>query len=555
MLLQLVALLFDQLARYSVLGGAPAGESYTETVLEDGTVVKQRRSVKYSHGPPGEDNMSAQEGQVIPAGDGMPRQEEEVEDTEEIMPDGTVHHVHKVHRHSVKVTQKALRSEDGQEQVVEEKEDVPGSRSEEVVETFQEPPRMVHQEDVVEEVMPDGTRVTRKVVMKRMVSHTHTHQESFDEGAGGSKKVEDFDMDEVVPGTETAFLEGVESSDSEQEGDEELSMHKTTDVKETTEVLDDGTVVKKTLLTTEKSRKTRSRSGSVDRSETSRRVEEETVIPSPRPRSPVDDGEPETEDVVEEVMPDGTRVTRKVVMNRMVSHTHTHQESFDEGAGGSKKVEDFDMDEVVPGTETAFLEGGESSDSEQEGDEELSMHKTTDVKETTEVLDDGTVVKKTLLTTEKSRKTRSRSGSVDRSETNTRVEEETMIPSPRPRSPVDDGEPETEVKDAVKTTTRTAHYEEEHDHGTVEKTLEMVEDMLARGTLKTEETATEQQGDQPEVTANNENVTPNATVSPEWRELDDPGFAKRQVIKVTYYADDLDPSGERLHGVPRISLA
>ena len=305
------------------------GESYTETVLEDGTVVKKRRSVKYSHGPV--EDMSGQ-GEVVPVGE-VPRQEEEVEDTEEILPDGTVHHVHKVHRHSVKVVQKALRSEDGQEHVVEEKEAVPGSHSEELVETFKEKPRTVQQEEVVEEVLPDGTQVKRKILLNRLVSRTHTHQESFDEGSGGDRKVEDFEIDEVVPGTESAFLEGVDSSESDEDGDEELSMHKTTDVKETTEVLDDGTVVKKTLLTTEKSRKTRSRSGSVDRSETSTRVEEETVIPSPRPRSPVD------------------------------------------------------------------------------------------------------------------------------------------------------GDLESESKDTVKTTTRTTHYEEEHAHGTVEKTLEMVEDMLARGAL------------------------------------------------------------------------
>ncbi|KAK3798885.1 hypothetical protein RRG08_050264 [Elysia crispata] len=125
-----------------------------------------------------------------------PRREEEVVDTEETLPDGTVHHVHKVHRHTVKVTQKAVDTEDGQKRVVEVKEDVPGSCSDEIVETFQEPPRMEHDEEVVDEVRPDGSHVTHKLLLNRMVTHTHTHQESFDEGDGGSRKIEDFDTDE-----------------------------------------------------------------------------------------------------------------------------------------------------------------------------------------------------------------------------------------------------------------------------------------------------------------------------------------------------------------------
>ncbi|RUS75573.1 hypothetical protein EGW08_016667, partial [Elysia chlorotica] len=395
------------------------GEHYTETVLDDGTVVKQRRTV--THSPRPGKGMS-----VVPT-DAESRQEEEVEDTEEIMPDGTVHHVHKVHRHSVKVVQKALRSEDGQEKVVEEKEDVPGSHKEEVVETFKEPPKMVHQHEEVEEVLPDGTKVKRKVILNRMVSRTHTHQESFDEGSGGGRKVEDYDFDEVIPGTESAFLEGVDSSDSEDGDDEELSMHQTTDVEDTEEIMPDGTVHHVHKVHRHSVKVVQKALRSEDGQE--KVVEEKEDVPGSHKEEVVETfQEPprmvHQEDLVEEVLPDGTKVTRKVVLNRMVTHTHTHQESFDEGSGGGRKVEDYDFDEVIPGTESAFLEGVDSSDSEGGDDEELSMHQTTDVKETTEVLDDGTVVKKTFLTTEKSRKTRSRSGSVDRSETSTRVEEE-----------------------------------------------------------------------------------------------------------------------------------
>ena len=466
----------------ALVSGQP-GDSYTEKVLDDGTVVKQRRSVKYSHGP-GED--MAGQGEVVSS----PRQEEEVEDTEEIMPDGTVHHVHKVHRHSVKVTQKALRGEDGEEKVVEEKEDVPGSRREEVVETFQEPPRTVHREEVVDEVLPDGTHVTRKLVMNRMVSHTHTHQESFDEGAGGDRKVEDFDFEAVVPGTETTFVEAVGSSDSPRQEEE---------VEDTEEIMPDGTVHHVHKVHRHSVKVTQKALRGEDGDE--KVVEEKEDVPGSRREEVVETfQEPprsvHQEEVVDEVLPDGTHVTRKLVMNRMVSHTHTHQESFDEGAGGDRKVEDFDFEEVVPGTETAFLEAVGSSDEEDE-DEELSMHQTTDVRETTEVLDDGSVVKKTLLTTEKSRQTRSRSGSLDRSETSTHVEEETVVPSPRPRSPVD-GDYGHEDKTAVKRTVRTAHYEEDHDHGTVEQTLDMVEDMLAKGTLQEEVTRPEQQEESPE---------------------------------------------------------
>ncbi|RUS89208.1 hypothetical protein EGW08_003018 [Elysia chlorotica] len=140
------------------------------------------------------------------------RTEVEVLDTEEVLPDGTIHHVHKVHRHSVKITHKSVSSEDGQTRVVDVKEDVPGTVRDDVLETFQERPHLEHDVEVVDEVRPDGSHVKHKLVLNRMVAHTHIHQESFDEGLGGRRKVSDFDTDEVVPGTESAFQEELEPS-------------------------------------------------------------------------------------------------------------------------------------------------------------------------------------------------------------------------------------------------------------------------------------------------------------------------------------------------------
>ncbi|KAH9512853.1 hypothetical protein Btru_036761 [Bulinus truncatus] len=357
------------------------GETFTEEVLEDGTIVRHRIIHTTKEGSSVDMEEFCEE---TPA-----KEETEVEDHEEILPDGTVHTTHTVRRHSFKKIKKHLKSKDGEEKEEEIKEVIPGSEKKEIIETFDEPPRMVHEEEEMDEVLDDGTKVHRKIVLNRMVHRIRTHQESFDSDHG--RHVEDYEIDEIIPGTESAFLADPDSDSSSEY--EEMSGHEVENIEEKTKILDDGTVVKSKLLTTESTHKTRSRSGSIDETEIERIVEEESITPSPRPRSPVD-------------------------------------------------ADPYDI-----------------------------------------------------------------SG-----------------------------------KQLVKSITKTSHIEESTKDDVVERTLEVVEDMIATGALKSPED---------DYSDGRSHLVPAVRVhdegdgdycQEEWRELDDPGFAKRQVTKVTYYSSDLDTS-------------
>ena len=165
----------------------------------------------------------------------LPKEETQVEDFEEELPDGTVHHTHKVKKQSFQTIKTVWKSSDGEEIVEEEKKEIPGSLKENVLETFTGPPKLVTDEEDIEEILADGTVVQKKLVTKRMVHKFRTHEESFDSDHG--HKVEDFEIDEVVPGTESAFVELQKGSESEcsdekdscssdlmsREGSEELS--------------------------------------------------------------------------------------------------------------------------------------------------------------------------------------------------------------------------------------------------------------------------------------------------------------------------------------------
>ncbi|XP_055875838.1 uncharacterized protein LOC106059375 isoform X48 [Biomphalaria glabrata] len=250
------------------------GETYTEEVRPDGTIVRHRKIRTTKEGSSVDMEEFCEE---TPA-----KEETEVEDHEEIMADGTVHTTHTVRRHSFKKVKKHLKSVDGDEKEEEITEVIPGSEKKEIIETFDEPPRMVHEEEEMDEILDDGTKVHRKIILNRMVHRIRTHQESFDSDHG--RHVEDYEIDEIIPGTESAFLADPDSDSSSSEYDE----HEVEKIQEKTEILDDGTIVKSKLLTTESTHKTRSRTGSIDETEIERIVEEESITPSPRPRSPVD---------------------------------------------------------------------------------------------------------------------------------------------------------------------------------------------------------------------------------------------------------------------------
>lgn len=166
-------------------------------------------------------------------GEEVPQKEEtEVDEYEEILPDGTVHHTRRVRTQAFKVM-RSVKSLDGEEEVVEEKEIVPGSLREDIVETFDEPPRMVREAEDVEDVLDDGTKVHKKVIYSRMIHRMRTHQESFDSDHG--RQTEDFEIDEVIPGTESAFIA---ADTSESEGSDDEMGHYVKDTEENREPMD-----------------------------------------------------------------------------------------------------------------------------------------------------------------------------------------------------------------------------------------------------------------------------------------------------------------------------
>lgn len=191
-------------------GNVSPGENYNEERLQAETDANHPLNMSQTAGETGEVEVRREEE--------PPKVETQVEDTEEVLEDGTIHHTHRVRRQSLKLVRKSLRSEGGEERVVEEKEEIPGTRREDVVETFEEPARMVHEEHV-EEMEENGRMVQKQVVTQRVMHHIRTHQTSFDEGGG--RQEEKFEIDEVVPGTETTFVTSLASSSTTSSDDDE----------------------------------------------------------------------------------------------------------------------------------------------------------------------------------------------------------------------------------------------------------------------------------------------------------------------------------------------
>ncbi|KAK7483004.1 hypothetical protein BaRGS_00025781 [Batillaria attramentaria] len=205
---------------------------------------------------------------------------------EEILPDGTIHHKMILRRNS-----RSGGENDNRSNMV----------SEEVLEMYEQPPHLVQDFEEMEEVLPDGSKAKRKVSLSRMVHGAKTHHESFDESTGGEKVIEDYEFEEVVPGTVSAFDAGV---DSDYEA----------------EVIQKGELV------------------SVHQSQ-------------PLIRQTVDE--------IEDVLPDGTRVKRKVVSKQVIHTITTRKESFDKDKGCIVH-EDYSVEEVLPNTSSAFSSGFDS---------------------------------------------------------------------------------------------------------------------------------------------------------------------------------------------------
>ena len=142
------------------------------------------------------------------------REEVKVKEESEVLPDGTVHSTQRVLHHKVRHVRRSNKDDDGG--MYEADEEVPGSSKEEVFEMFEQPPKLVQKSEDIEEVLDDGTKVKKHVVMNRMVHLIKMHHESFDEEHG--KTEEDYEIEEVIPNTESAFVTSLDSdSDAEQE--------------------------------------------------------------------------------------------------------------------------------------------------------------------------------------------------------------------------------------------------------------------------------------------------------------------------------------------------
>ncbi|XP_052069481.1 ankyrin-2-like isoform X43 [Mytilus californianus] len=181
------------------------GQSMYEETLPDGTVVRHTKMHTMQQ-PSVSGNMELVEEE------GPEREVVDYDEDENILPDGTVHRVTRMRRHSLKHIHRSVKSEDSEKEIFEGEVEVPGSTREEIVEVYEDPPRFVKDVEEVEVRQPDGSIIKRKVTSGRVVHKIKTRSLSIDES--GNVEEEEYSVDEVVPMTESAFAEGVSSSSS-----------------------------------------------------------------------------------------------------------------------------------------------------------------------------------------------------------------------------------------------------------------------------------------------------------------------------------------------------
>ena len=217
---------------------------------------------------------------------GPPQDTMEVEDEEEILEDGTIHKTHKVHRR--------FRKPSGKKSLISGESDLT-EVAETLLETYEEPPRTMSGTEEEEIILDDGTRVTRKVITSSLVQKFRTRACSFDE-SGNEISSDEYEIEEVLPGTQSCFIaksdKSLSSSSSSFVDDlEEVEAN----LEEEKETYKDGTEVQTTYLQAKETRKSRSRSGSLERTEDTYTIRERRITPSHTPRSgspvPVDDAE------------------------------------------------------------------------------------------------------------------------------------------------------------------------------------------------------------------------------------------------------------------------
>nr|XP_022319721.1 ankyrin-2-like isoform X18 [Crassostrea virginica] len=204
-------------------------ESTVEQVLTDGSKVTRKRfksgdSIKSENGEP--------ECMELVEEEGPEKEDVKYEENEEILEDGTVHRISRTRRQSLKHVKRTLISESGEEEnIFDDDVAVPGKAKEDVIEVFEEPAKPVTQVEEVEVIKNDGRVVKKRMVMNRMVSNVKTFHQSFDDS--GNLQEDEYEIEAIIPGTESAFVEGEDttsssssgsSSDDNDENDEEIDV-------------------------------------------------------------------------------------------------------------------------------------------------------------------------------------------------------------------------------------------------------------------------------------------------------------------------------------------
>jgi hypothetical protein len=185
-------------------------DSTTEQVLPDGSKVKRKR---FKSGDSFKGDNGEQECMELVEEEGPEKEDVKYEEDEEVLEDGTVHRISRTRRQSTKHLKRTLISESGEEENIFEGEiAVPGKAKEDVIEVFEEPAKPVTKVEEVEVKRDDGVVVKKKMVMSRMVSNVKTFHQSFDDS--GNLQEDEYEIEAIIPGTESAFVQGDSSSSS-----------------------------------------------------------------------------------------------------------------------------------------------------------------------------------------------------------------------------------------------------------------------------------------------------------------------------------------------------
>lgn len=446
-----------------------------QTTLPDGTSIKRRRQLQ-------RDNSIVE---IIEEEGPAMQKTVHTQEHEEVLPDGTVHRTHRSHSQKVKHFRKRIHSLDveDEDKIFEEEIKLPGTKRQDTVETFEEPVRCEVKVEKVEEQLPSGEMKKKKVIHNRMVHKIRTRHQSQEEGGGSVE--EEYEIDEIIPGTETAFVESdrestpesvesTPSSDLEAEtldkdfseesrrddgqaqpgkGEVEYSVlkpdgtvvthhpqnvgevgysdivveegppHEMRDVQTLEERLPDGTIHKSQMVHSHvvKHVLTHMESEKGDQP----LFEADVEVPGTEKEDLIEIFEEpvHAESQVEEVdesLPSGENVKRHIHHSRLVQHIKTKHKSID--SEGGQFEEEYDLEEVVPGTECAFFEEPVVLEADK-----IS----TDYNVKKEILGDGRLVTQRVVSSEEVRTVRSRSGSLEQETDQLSLTEEEVSPSPQ----------------------------------------------------------------------------------------------------------------------------